>query len=231
MHRYVLAVLSPRDLNFFWDSLERIDYIDIAVARYMETVKALETIRMFALEKNYDYIIIIPDDTIIPYTSISKIMIDCELFNHKIVTGYSRIRPGVSDCNVTLNPPWNIENLKGKPCYYQFYKFLKYNDVIGMLSEGKDIVKVWFVGWSLTAVHREVFEKVKFRGWITLTDYYGVWNQSCDLAFSYDVWKLGYEPYCDLTVYIPHLPTGRKNLNIGVKPEEFKFKERKRSIL
>ncbi|MEM2449049.1 MAG: hypothetical protein QXT14_08905 [Candidatus Bathyarchaeia archaeon] len=227
---FLLGVLSPRDLDYFWNSLNKVDYVDIVIARNMEIAKALETLRNYALEHGYDYMIVVSDDTIIPYDAPAKLMLDCKLYEYKVITGYSKIRPNVEDCNITLEPPANIDKKLNQTVWYHEYKFVKYRDIEKMLLEGKTIVKVWFVGWSLTAIHREVLEKIKFRGWVTKKDKYGVWNQSCDLAFSYDIAKMGYEAYCDLTVYVPHIPTGRVNLNLGRYPEELVIKNKKRDI-
>jgi hypothetical protein len=108
-----------------------------------------------------------------------------------------------------------------------------------MLSEGKTLIPVWFVGYSLTGMTREIVAEWIPKGWhfqSTPPYHYvhngrkGFWS-STDLWFSYQTWRLGYNKFCDLRVYVPHNPpmlnksSGLKAsvLLVGKEPPEITF--------
>lgn len=233
-NKFILGIMHPRRLDYFLESLKKIDYIDIVLAKNMLIVDALEKLRNFTLEHGYEYLILTSDDVIIPYEAPLKIMTDCILHKYKIITGYSRIKPTRPELNINLEPIYDIDRKVGRPVWFHEYNFLKDYQIWDYLNKGEYIIPVWFVGWSLTAIHRKVLERIEFRGWyqdrIWINNKRYVWNVSCDLAFSYDTWKLGVKKYCDLTVYIPHIPARTRTMRIGIEEPKIEFIEKKKDI-
>lgn len=231
---FVLGVMHPRRLDYFIGSLRRIDYVDIVLAKNMLIVDALNALRRFALEEGYDYLILTSDDVIIPYTAPAKIMADCILLEPEVITGYSRIKPNRPDLNITVEPIYDIDRKRGRVVWYNEYRFVKDYEVLDYLQRGEEVIEVWFVGWSLTAIRSDVLEKWEPRGWwrseFWVNGRKWPWEVSCDLAFSYDTWKLSVKKYCDLGVYVPHIPAKTRTMRIGIEEPEVEFIKRKRDI-
>jgi len=220
--KYLLAVMHPRRLPYFLESIRRIDYVDIALAKNYDATEALNILRSYALKNDYDYMILTSDDVIIPYNAPLKIMLDCELYNPPAITGYSRINPYTQYVNLTLKPIPNIERRVNTTIWMHEYGFISIYDVLSNLYNGNEILKVWFVGFSLTAIRNDILEK-----WIPKP-----FNQNgChDLQFTYETWKMNIDRYADLTVYIPHIPTGKSGLLVGVEPPELEVKRKTKNI-
>ena len=221
--RFLLGVMHPRRLDYFLNSIKNIDYIDIALAKNMKIIDALTSLRDFTLENGYDYLILTSDDTVIPYLAPAKVKCSLRMLKFpKILTGYSRISTKTPFVNLVERMPEDLEPNK----YYPANIYMHISEVFDYLFKGKYIIPVWFVGWSLTAMHRTVLEDWKPRAWMTWHVQGGdEWSAACDMAFSYDfsnVTKLA-----DLTIYVPHIPTGRKGLLVGKEPPELEYIKKK----
>ena len=236
--KYLLAIMHPRRLDFFLNSLEKIDYVDILLVKNYPIIEAQNRIKKYFLEHNYDYLILTSDDVEIPYTAPAKIMLDVELYGYDIITGYSKIRPQLRYVNINLDPIRNIERFLDRPIWFHQYNFLTINEVLELLLKGEYMIPVWFVGWSLTAMSRRVVEAWTPRGWYfqrtkpyheTYKGRRGFWASS-DLWFSYQTWKQGFEKYADLSIYVPHYPPRPQPLLVGKEPPEVEFRPRKKAL-
>jgi len=226
MMRFLLGIMHPRRLDYFLNSIKKIDYIDILLAKNMKIVEALKTIRDFTVDREYDYLILTSDDTIIPYLAPAKIMHDVRMLNKpQIITGYSKISTKTPFVNLVEKMPEDLEPNK----YYPANIYMHISKVWEYIFKGKYIISVWFVGWSLTAIHWTILEEWKPRAWMTWHVQGGdEWSAACDMAFSYDFRHV--EKLADLTVYIPHIPTGRKGLLVGVEKPDVDFIKAKRRL-
>jgi hypothetical protein len=212
--------------------------MDVALAKNYPLVDAQNVIIEFFLSHDYDILIFTSDDTEIPYDAPLKIFADMEVLGHDIITGWSLCRPNRHEANITSEPIRDIDRRKDQMVWYANYPFLDHKTFSDRLKKGEYIIPVWFVGWSLTAMTRAVVRKWKPRGWYfqhTEPFHYvhegrkGCWCSS-DLWFSWQMWKLGYNKYCDLRVYVPHNPPllGKPNMErakvllVGKQPEELK---------
>lgn len=234
--RYLLGITHPRRLDFFLNSLSKIDYIDILLAKNMESGKAYSSIKEYFLKNDYDYLILTSDDVEIPYNAPKKIINDIEKYGYDIITGWSRCRPNKNDANITLYPIQNIESKLDKTIWYHEYNFLKINDIERFIKNNEKIIPVWFVGFSLTAMSRRVVEEWNPKGWCFQISslFQPAENKGMkgfyichDLWFSYETWKKGFLKYADLEVYIPHYPIGYSHkwdsLLVGKEKPELKF--------
>jgi len=237
--RFLLAVMHPRRLDFFLESIREIDYVDILLAKNYPIIQAQEKIRDFFLSRDYDYLILTSDDVKIPYLAPAMIMANVELYGYDIVTGWSLIRPNSRYANINREPPYGIDRYLGRPVWLNQYRFLTLSEIIDHILNGEYVIPVWFVGWSLTAMSREVVEKWTPRGWYfqygepgheVYQGRRGFWASS-DLWYSYQMWKEGYEKYADLTVYIPHYPPRPQPLLVGKEPPELEFIAKKKTII
>jgi len=232
----LLAAMHPRRLPFFVNSIRKIDYMDVALAKNYPLVDAQNVIIKFFLSHDYDILIFTSDDTEIPSKAPLQILTDMEALGHDIITGWSNCREKGFDANITLNTIPQIDAQKDHAVWYHQYHFLSLNELQKLLKLGKYMVPVWFVGWSLTAMTRKVVEKWKPRGWYfqhTEPFHYvhegkkGCWCSS-DLWFSWLMWKNGFSKYADLRVFVPHHPPfqGKTNqqrasmLMVGKEPSK-----------
>lgn len=239
--KFLLGVMHPRRLKFFLDSLNQLDYLDVVLAKNMPNPEAENSVRQFFLDHDYDYLIFTSDDVQIPYEAPKKLMDDVEKHGYDIITGWSLCRPTRKEVNISLEPPKDIDKLIDRPILYHQYKFLTIDEVGKMLLNGERIIKVWFVGWSLTAMSRRVVEAWKPRGWFfnpslefqphRVKGLGGFWASS-DLWFSYQMWREGFDKYADLDVYVPHNPIGFshrfRDLLVGKEKPMVEFKPAKR---
>jgi len=238
----LLGIMHPRRLDFFLRSLESIDYMDILLAKNYPIIEAQNRIRDFFLKHDYDILIFTSDDVMIPYLAPLRIKQDMEILGHDIITGYSIIRPRRREVNITRNMPYRLERRLDKPVFLHQYGFLKIDDVFRSLSQGEYLIRVFFVGWSLTGMTRQVVESWTPRGWYfqTTPPYHsihegrrGFWASS-DLWFSYQAYKNGFEAYADLTVHVPHYPPNPRDrtkvLLVGKEKPQLEFIKAKKEI-
>lgn len=243
----LLAIMHPRRLSYFIKAVNKIDYIDVLLAKNFKMVDAQLHIQKYFLDNDYDVMIFTSDDVIIPYDAPLKILKDMREYKYEIITGWSRCRPTKPEANITLEPPRLIERNIGRPVFYNQYNFIKVNEIQSLIKSGKYVIPVWFVGWSLTGMTKAVVEKWEPRGWyFQHTEPYhyvyqgrkGCWA-STDLWYSYDLWKKGLVKYCDLRVYIIHEPPllGRANVEraklllVGKEPQELELRTAKKPII
>jgi hypothetical protein len=233
--------MNPRRLEYFERSLEALDYVDVFLAQNMEIVRAQNTIRKAFLEGDYDYLLFTSDDVIIPYLAPYRIMKDCEIFRHDIITGWSPLYAFAPDTNISGKAPPNIEDRIDKPFYREDYKLFTVRQIQNLVYTGEELYPVWFVGWSITAISRRVVEAWTPRGWYFQVDKRfqpsanskgeGGFYASSDLWFSYQTWKLGLEKYADLTVCVPHLPPkNKKDLLVGLENPQTLFIPKRRDL-
>jgi hypothetical protein len=242
----LLGIMHPRRLPFFLESMQRIDYMDIVLAKNYPLIDAQNQIRKFFLENDYDVLVFTSDDVELPYEAPRQIIEDIEGTGHKIITGWSRCRPDRQEANITLEPISNIDKRRDVPIYYEAYRFMKLREIDAMLQQGKTLIPVWFVGWSLTGMTREIVGLWQPRGWYfqhtepyhyVLNGRKGCWCSS-DLWFSYNIWKLGIPKYADLRVKVPHNPPllGKTNpekakmLLVGKEPSKVEFIKAKKRL-
>jgi hypothetical protein len=242
----LLGIMHPRRLKFFLESMGRIDYMDIVLAKNYPLIDAQNQIRKCFLTHDYDVLVFTSDDVEIPYDAPRQIVEDMETTKYPIITGWSRCRPDRQEANITLEPIPNIEKRKDVPVYYESYQFMKIEEIQSRVKKGETLIPVWFVGWSLTAMTREIVELWNPRGWYfqhtepyhyVLNGHRGCWCSS-DLWFSYNIWKKGIPKYADLRVQVPHNPPllGKSNpekakmLLVGKEPSKLEYIKRKKEL-
>jgi len=230
----ILAIMHPRRIKSVIESINRIDYIDIVLAKNMLIVDAINSLKSFALDHGYKYMILTSDDLIIPYEACLRLYEDILLHGFKVITGYSRIKPSSLDLNITEKEIYDLDRKLNRPVFYHEYRFLRVHDVLSYLQKGIYIIPVFFLGWSLTAIEQSVLKKWKPRGWfidkILINNKYYTWHVSVDLHFSYSIRKMGIQAYCDLTVYAPHLAVRLETVRIGLEKPQVEFRKKRKSI-
>jgi len=181
----LLAILSPRDLDFVREAFDAIDYVDKVWVKYYPPKMAWSIARDRFLEGNWTHLIISSDDVTPNRESVALLMLDSALGDYPVITGVARVR----ERSMKINYPflW-IDALKNPR-----------------------IVKVWFVGFALTMIRRDVVEKIPFRAF----DEKRFGDFMYDLAFSVECEKHGIPKYADLRVFMEHYPSTKSQLLVG----------------
>lgn len=230
--KFLFGIMHPRRLPFFMRSMNAIDYVDILLAKNMELIMAQNMIRTYFLERDYDYLILTSDDVEIPIDAPHEIMFDVEDKRYEIITGWSKIKPDIEDCNITYKANLQIEEQIDKPFYHHMYNFITTDQIKEHIRKKEYVIPVWFIGWSVTAMSRKSVLDWTPRGWyfspsepyhLVFNGMEGRWCSS-DLWYSYNMWKKGYQAYCDLTVYVPHNPPRPQPLLVGIEPPRLEFR-------
>lgn len=235
--------MNPRRLPFFVESLGKLDYVDVLLAKNMEIIMAQNNIRKYFLEHDYTHLLFTSDDVEIPYGAPKQIFDDVEQGGYDIITGWSLCRPNRKEANITPMAPKNIGGRLNRPFWYHEYGFLKNYEISNMVKSGKTIIPIWFTGWSLTCISRKVVDVWTPRGWyfqpipeFRPTIYKGVGGSwaSTDLWFSYQLWKAGFNKYADLRVYVPHNPLHFSHkyasILVGKEPAKLEFISAKKAL-
>jgi len=239
----LLGIMHPRRLPFFLNSIKAIDYIDVLLAKNMAIIDAQNAIRTFTLEKGYDALILTSDDVVVPYDGAKQIRQDMIDLDAKIVSGWSPLNPKSYQANINQRPPLNVERRLGRGIFINEYRFTTLQQITEYLKKGQNFIDVWFVGWSLTGMTKEVIEKWTPNGWYfnraspfvsKHKGAMGFWS-GCDLWFSYQTWKLGFKKLADLRVKVIHDPPlrwvrakrvlrkDRSMLLVGKEPPQTEF--------
>jgi len=224
--KFLFGIMNPRRLEHFVSSLKSIDYVDVFLAQNMEILRAQQEIRKAFLEGDYDYLLLTSDDVKIPYLAPYRIMKDAEIYGYDIITGWSSLYAFAPDANINGKAPPGIAERLGKPFHREEYGFLSVAQIKNRVFMGDEIIPVWFVGWSITAISRRAVTAWTPRGWYFQVDKRfqpsrnaegeGGFHASSDLWFSFQMWKLGIEKYADLTVCVPHWPPrDKRDLLVG----------------
>ncbi|MGA3406262.1 MAG: hypothetical protein ABSD49_11080 [Candidatus Bathyarchaeia archaeon] len=246
----LLAIPSPRDLEQPIRSLEEIDYVDKLWVKYMRLSTANDVIRKFFLEKNYEVLVLVSDDLILPYYSVAQLIHDlarhpdikvlsgvCNLgsavnfdFRKKIKTVITNIlqwRKRLPILDEAFDENYNLRHINiafepvissesDKIWSLSQYRFPNSQ----VIFDEERIHKVWFQGFAVAAIRREVVESIPFRS-------YEGKRAGPDLAFALDCHKAGIEMYADYNIVTPHHQHYDKIL-VGKRSAYTKFDPRRR---
>lgn len=193
---------------------------DRLYAKYMKEFKAYNKMREYFLEHTeYDYMVIIGDDILVPPEYIEKLVKGLEKHHFKILSGFMNVDQHEYNqphgrINATLQMP-------EKNMYERNWNFLTRQDLFSLKK--KRYFKTQFMGFNLMAIHREVIEK---HGEFVTT---GIWDErgkeggfNIDLTFCVKTQELGYDRMVDTHIDMCHLRSSG-TINVGKKAEEFVF--------
>ena len=248
----LLAIPSPRDLERPIRSLDEIDYVDKLWVKYMRLRAANDAIRKYFLEHNYEVLVLVSDDLILPYYSVAQLIHDlqrhpevqvlsgvCNLgsavnvdFRKKVKTVIANIlqwrkRLPILDeafdgnyhlrhINIAFEPVVSSESDR----IWSLSQYRFQNSQV--IFDEERIHKVWFQGFALAAIRREVVKAIPFRR-------YEGGRAGPDLAFALDCHRAGIEMYADYNIVTPHHQHYDKIL-VGKRSEYTKFDPRSREM-
>jgi len=219
MIKPLLAILSPRDLDFVKEAFDAIDYVDKLWVKYMPMKDAYNTARNEFLRRDYTHLIVSSDDITPSRESVAMLMLDAWLYDFPVVSGCCRVHERSMKINITVKP---VRIPKSGKIYRENYPFLW----IDALKNPR-IIEVWFVGFALTMIRRDVVEKIPFRAW----DAEKLGDFMYDLSFSYDCAEAGIKKYADLRVFSEHYPSTKKHLLVGKREPKLVWEKAKNKLI
>jgi len=238
---FLFAIMHPRRLSFFLESLKALDYVDILLAKNMELVTALTTIKNNFLKSEYDYLLLTSDDVTIPYLAPYKIMKDVKETGYDIITGWSTFPDGKLSNIGSPKQLDELEAIRRGGGYFPKRDINRYTvcQIDEMLEAGKRIIPIWSTGWSITAMSRAVVESWTPRGWVfqktakwkpaTYQGKRGLWCQA-DYWFCYETSKNGFKKYADLTVHVPHTKARLSTIRVGKEPPKIQIIKARKNV-
>lgn len=154
----LFAIMSPRDIKFVKEGLDKIDYIDKIFVKYFNAVDALKKMyEYFLAHKEYTHIIIHSDDAVPNYEYIAMLIADVKKYRFKSLSGIVLMDYFTQDnrVSVTIKPVYGLHYLVRDSYACIPYEFINL----------KGIIRVWFQGFALTMLSRDVVEQVAKLMW------------------------------------------------------------------
>jgi hypothetical protein len=154
----LFAIMSPRDIKFVKEGLDKIDYIDKIFVKYFNAVDALKKMyEYFLSHKEYTHIIIHSDDAVPNYEYIAMLIADVKKYRFKSLSGIVLMDYFTQDnrVSVTIKPVYGLHYLVRDSYACIPYEFINL----------KGIIRVWFQGFALTMLSRDIVEQVAKLMW------------------------------------------------------------------
>jgi len=211
----LLVILSPRDIPFAIESLDKIDYVDKLWIKYYPSMEAYQiAYDYFIKHEEYTHLIINCDDAIVPYNHIAMLIADIKKYNFPVIAGCCCMDKVKGDMNlsVTLN---RIAKSMDDKVTEKSYHLLP-----NKIKQLRNIIQVWFQGNALVCIKRELLKLTGLAGWKNHP-----WAQ--DLRLAYELARLKVPQYVDLRCYMEHFKLsqfeGVGEVLVGKKTPYIKF--------
>ena len=214
------VVMSVRDfpIAFYWIERACIENgIDLLLIKYYPHHIAHEKARDFFLKhEEYTHFIIINEDTIVTPSHLKLLIEDIKKYNYPVIGSfcfpYSKTHPKT---NLTRK---NMRN--ERVVFANQYDFIELEEVISWdLSE--PLEPFYFNGLALTAIRRDIVEKVEFKPYKYVNDrLLGFWIRRgimFDLQFSNTLHDLGIPLMVDKRLMVIHFGNTRRFINLRGK--------------
>jgi len=231
----ILIIMSPRDIKEVKQAFDKINYIDKVWFKYYDKPSLLMEIKEFLGKyKEYTHLIIVSDDVVCPYDSVKTLVEDLLVYNFPVLSGcfnfcnmWMNRRGYCTWCKNKLSHKWVNIMLKPIPIGEVFSNL----DVEGFVTEkwrrANPIIKrVWFQGFALGVIRRDVYEQIGFKCQDAKRGLY-----STDLPWAVDCAKAGIPQYCDFGVKLHHRAYPQyRYLLVGKKQPKIIFQPATKSL-
>lgn len=206
---YDILIVDNSENNDYFNELQRIDWIKIirdcvSGSGFEKVVSSRNKIIEYAIENNYDYILMLDSDVIVPRNIIK------DLINSKkeVISGLYYNTFVVSNQNKVLPVAWKsidekefeklkqVINLEGKEA-----KDLRRHVDKDEIEKG-EILEVLYPSAGCLLIKREVFLKARY-GLLEVE------NTSDDIYFFDEIHELGYKTFLDPKIKCEHLTRGK----------------------
>jgi len=188
----LIFIPSPRNLEEFNKSVEKIEYDKLWVKYYPQELAYVNARSWFLNRPEYTHLVILPDDLIATQKDIDTLLDPCPA----VISGW---------CNIDNSSMSHLSNISDKTPPDPGVKLPDFDDygflTIEQIAELKTffrLIKVGFGGFAPAVISRRVVEKIPFRE-----------SGGCciDNTFAIDLEKAGIANWVDLEVRTHHLKT------------------------
>jgi glycosyltransferase involved in cell wall biosynthesis len=233
----ILIIWSPRRIAEVAQAFNKIDYVDKVWFKYFSKPQVLEQTRKFmAIHKEYTHMILVLDDVICPPDSVKNLLKTLIVYDLPVLSGcfnfcncWMRGNKGCSWCmegkphpyiNITLDP-LPFKALRDKNPIRADYKFLTEE-----WRQANPVIKqVWFEGFGLAIIRRDIYEKIGLRCWVPSK------NFTSDVPWADDLDKARIPQFCDFRIKLHHRAfEADRDLLVGVRRSRIIFQPAKRQL-
>jgi hypothetical protein len=214
--RTLIVSPSPRQILQVKEGIDDIRGVPKLLVKYFQEIDAYKIFRDYFLahKKDFDYLVISPDDLIVGQRYYDMLIKDLEKEQYPILCGV---------CNVNLlGSPETlaicIDKLPSMHRNERDYGYADFRNKDHPVQNG--IIKVKFAGFPFMFIRKDIVEQIDFTGDLPYNldqpphqTNAGIINM--DLPFCYECDKKGIEIYCDTRVKLVHLA--------GAIPSEFGY--------
>lgn len=171
---------------------------DVLNVRFMQEIPAYKLARKWFLEhEEYDYFAIATDDIVVKPEHIMQLQKDLE-DNYQVISGMMNV-----DQHEYMQEDGNLNiciELALKDRKLRSYNWIKRNTL-----PDKDIFQVKFAGFGLTAIRRDVIEKIEFAGDGVFKGKGMEFGASLDFVFCWNCHENNIPVYVDKRIDMKHL--------------------------
>lgn len=226
----ILVILNPREIEEAISAFNKIDYVDKVWFKNFNKINVIkEVTQWFSEHKEYTHIILVIDDVECPYDSVKKLIDDLSVYDFPVLSGCFNFcnvwTSGLKYCtfceegkphefiNITLDPVLFPDRTSGPEFHWVTEKWRQGNPTIK---------QVWFQGFPLAVIRRDIFEKIGLR---IQNEKMGLF--SSDLPWAIDCDKAGIPQFCDFSVLLHHHGDKRnRELLVNTRPRKIIFNEK-----
>lgn len=226
----ILIIWSPRRIAEVAQAFSKIDYVDKIWFKYFTKPQVLEQTKKFmATHREYTHLILVLDDVICPPDSVKSLLENLLVYDFPVVSSCFNFcncwMYGIKGCtwcmegkphpyiNITLDP-LPKKAIRDKNPKREDYKFLTEE-----WRQTHPIIKqVWFEGFGLAVIRRDVYEKIGLRCWIPAL------NFTSDVPWAVDLENADIPQFCDFRIKLHHRAFEQdRDLLVGVRPSKIIF--------
>lgn len=171
---------------------------DVLNIRYMQEIPAYRNARTYFLENNYDYLLIATDDIVVKPEHIKQIKKDID--SYAVISGMMNVDQHEymkDDGNLNICQTLGLKDRK-----LRSYDWYKRNTL-----PTDDIFPVKFAGFGLTAIRKDVVEKIEFWGDGLFTGKGMKFGASLDFVFCWNCHENNIPIFVDKRIDMQHLRT------------------------
>ena len=216
------VVMSVRDFPIAWYWIRKAckeNNVDLLIVKnYPHHIAHQKSREFFLKHEEYTHMIIVNEDTIVTPSHLKLLLEDIKKYDYPVIGGYcfpvSKAYPKVNLTKKNMRKIWVV--------FANQYNFFDLENVITWNLDNP-LEEFYFNGLTLTAIRRDIVEKIEFKPYKYVTDNsLGLWLRRgimFDLRFSNELYDRGIKLMVDKRLLIMHFGNTRNLINLrGKKP-------------
>ncbi|MDR4491376.1 MAG: hypothetical protein R2685_10825 [Candidatus Nitrosocosmicus sp.] len=156
----LLCIPSPRNIKVVKECIDSLPYDKLWMKENFDEVQAYTILRNYFLEhKEYTHFVILPDDLLVPLSTLEKLIDDLKKKDYPVLSGIcnfnsEKFKSYEVDTAVDANHKNGMD--------YLLQNEAPHRDHFVKSGQLKGIKKVLFSGFPITFIKREILEKIDF---------------------------------------------------------------------